>query len=80
MFSHGTGQTDAGIGLRFARNGVRTAAAIFADSSFKYEGGWIVTTRGFWAFPFESFTLVDGTSTKNIGIFVFKRAVCSTKD
>merc|ERR1712182_82146 len=41
-------------------------------------GKWSITTRGFWAFPFAAWKLDDGTSTKNIVLFMFKRAVCKT--
>ena len=49
-----------------------------APRNWETRGNWSVTTRGFFAFPFDTFTLDDGTSTKDILLFVFKRAVCKT--
>ena len=51
---------------------------IYGDPGvFDLTAGWSVSTRGYWAWPFTVFSLSDEdrTSTRNIGVFVFKRSV-----
>jgi len=38
--------------------------------------GWTTSTRVYYAWPFTTWALADGTSTKNVGLFVYKRSLC----
>ena len=55
-------------------NNLRTSNQdyVYAGRAFANPGQWKGAYRGFYAYPFTSYTLEDGTSTKNIVLFVFK--------
>jgi len=49
---------------------------IFMNPGFRNAGDWMVSVRGFFAFPFGTWKLGNEQSTRNIVLFIFKRSVC----
>merc|ERR1712086_949690 len=51
---------------------------IYMNPGFRNAGDLMVSTRGFFAFPFPQrwWKLENGQSTRNIVLFIFKRSVC----
>ena len=50
--------------------------AFLGSNGFSYNGGWSLSERQYWAWPFDNFALTGVESTRNIGVFIKKRALC----
>ena len=49
---------------------------LWGKRMFVYTGGWTVTTRSYYAWPFTEWTVASGISTKNVGLFIWSRNLC----
>jgi len=51
-------------------------AYMMGGPGFTNTGKWSGSYRGFFAYPFPEFTLIDGTTLKNIVLFIYKVPTC----